>query len=93
MLIAPPHLKTIKPVEPEHLIGDKIQPGHPLFGLVWINPGASAAHPAACYSRRPLVPRFDAFVAVDKNLEHEQNLKALPLPIIVLDAMNNSLDD
>ena len=34
---------------------------------------------------------FEAFVSVDKNIEHEQNLKTLPLPVIILDAPSNAL--
>jgi len=33
-----PQLRHIEPIDPKLLEGDKIQPGHPLFGLVWINP-------------------------------------------------------
>src|SRR4051794_27893870 len=33
-----PVLKHVEPVDLKLLEGDKIQPGHPLFGLVWINP-------------------------------------------------------
>src|SRR5207249_675604 len=32
-----PLIKSIRPVASENLVGDLIQPGHPLFGLVWIN--------------------------------------------------------
>ena len=35
--------------------------------------------------------RFDAFVTVDKNLPYQQNLAALPLAVIVLDAVTNEL--
>jgi hypothetical protein len=31
-------LADIAPIDPKLLEGDKIQPGHPLFGLIWINP-------------------------------------------------------
>lgn len=34
---------------------------------------------------------FDAFVTVDKNLQHQQNLDALPISVIVLDAPSNEL--
>jgi len=33
-----PLLHHILTVDPEDLVGDKIQMGHPLFGLIWINP-------------------------------------------------------
>ena len=34
---------------------------------------------------------FDAFVTVDKNLPFQQNLKALPIAVIVLDSVSNEL--
>lgn len=34
---------------------------------------------------------FDAFITVDKNLQYQQNLRALPLAVIVLDARSNEL--
>ena len=34
---------------------------------------------------------FDAFLSVDKNIEHQQNLNSLPLPVIVPDSLSNAL--
>ena len=34
---------------------------------------------------------FDALVTVDKNLEYQQNLKALPIAVVVLYARSNEL--
>ena len=34
---------------------------------------------------------FDAFITVDKNLPYQQNLKTLPIAVIVLDAISNEL--
>ena len=34
---------------------------------------------------------YDAFLSIDKNLEHEQNLKSLPLAVVVIDAPSNAL--
>ena len=34
---------------------------------------------------------FSAFLSIDKNLEHEQNLRASPLTVIVIDAPSNAL--
>ena len=34
---------------------------------------------------------FEVLLSVDKKLQHEQNLKTLPLPIIVLDSISNAL--
>ena len=55
-----PVLKHIKPVEPEHLVGDKIQPGHPLFGLIWINLARVSGTPCFFGTRVSVVPCFTA---------------------------------
>jgi hypothetical protein len=34
---------------------------------------------------------FQAFVSIDKKIEHEQNLKSLPLPVVIIDAPSNAL--
>jgi len=34
---------------------------------------------------------FEAILCIDKNIEYEQNLKTLPLPVIVLDAQTNAV--
>ncbi len=34
---------------------------------------------------------FDVVLSIDKNLEREQNLQTLPLPVIVLDSLSNAL--
>jgi hypothetical protein len=36
---------------------------------------------------------FEAFLSIDKKLEHEQNLARLAIPIVVLDAPSNALPD
>lgn len=41
--------------------------------------------------RAALAGGFEVFLSVDKKLEHEQNLKSLPLPIIVIDSMSTAL--
>jgi len=35
--------------------------------------------------------RFDAFITVDKNLPYQQNTAALPVAVVVLDAVSNEL--
>ena len=35
--------------------------------------------------------RFEAFITVDKNLPYQQNTAALPVAVLVLDAMSNEL--
>jgi Domain of unknown function (DUF5615) len=37
--------------------------------------------------------RFDVFVTVDRNLSYQQNVQALPIAIVVLDAKANRLAD
>lgn len=37
--------------------------------------------------------RFDVFVTVDRNLPHQQNIRALPIAIIALQAKTNRLAD
>jgi len=61
--ITPPKLKDIRPVEPEHLEGDKIQPGHPLFGLIWINRERVSGTPCFYASRVPIKTLFDCFAS------------------------------
>ena len=34
---------------------------------------------------------FDAFITVDKNLPFQQNLKTLPVAVLVLDSVSNEL--
>ena len=43
----------------EHLEGDLVQPGHPLFGLIWINPGRMSGAPCFTGSRVPVKTLFD----------------------------------
>jgi hypothetical protein len=35
---------------------------------------------------------FEVLISIDKKIEHEQNLANLPLPIIVLDSLSNSME-
>ena len=35
---------------------------------------------------------FNVFISADKKLEFEQNLKTLPIPVVVLDALTNSFE-
>ncbi len=35
---------------------------------------------------------FDAFVTIDKNLQHQQNIKRFPIKLIILDAPNNKIE-
>jgi uncharacterized protein (DUF433 family) len=50
---------NIKPIEPELLAGDLIQPGHPLFGTVWINRERMSGAPCFYGTRVPIQNLFD----------------------------------
>ena len=56
-------IRNISPVAPEHLVGDLIQPGHPLFGLVWINQDRVSGTPCFYGTRVPLKALFDSLAA------------------------------
>ncbi|MBN8645022.1 MAG: DUF433 domain-containing protein [Planctomycetes bacterium] len=54
---------SLPPVRPEDLEGDLVQPGDPLFGIIWVNP--ERVHGAPCFfgTRVPLSCLFDALRA------------------------------
>ena len=58
-----PSLRHIQQVDPKLLEGDKIQPGHPLFGLVWINPKRVSGAPCFYGTRVPIKNLFDSLAA------------------------------
>jgi uncharacterized protein (DUF433 family) len=59
----PTSLEHIKPLPAELLEGDKIQPGHPLFGLIWINPKRVSGTPCFYGTRVPVKTLFDWLAA------------------------------
>jgi uncharacterized protein (DUF433 family) len=59
MLAERPLITNIKPVDPDHLVGDLIQPDHPLFGVVWINRDRLSGAPCFYASRVPIKNLFD----------------------------------
>jgi|SRR6185437_7453192 len=63
-----PLLTKIKPVAPESLVGDLIQRGHPLFGLVWINRERVSGTPCFFGTRVPIKTLFDC-LAADETLD------------------------
>ena len=48
-----------KPLTPKSLEGDLIQPGHALFGLIWINPERVSGAPCFARTRVPIKNLFD----------------------------------
>jgi uncharacterized protein (DUF433 family) len=61
-------LRHVKPVAPEFLEGDKIQPGHQLFGVIWINPKRVSGTPCFFGTRVPVKTLFD-FLAAGETFE------------------------
>jgi uncharacterized protein (DUF433 family) len=49
----------IKPIAPEQLEGDLVQPGHPFFGVIWINRERLSGAPCFYGTRVPLKNLFD----------------------------------
>jgi uncharacterized protein (DUF433 family) len=56
-------LQHVQAVAPELLEGDKVQPGHPLFGLIWINPNRVSGTPCFYGTRVPVKNLFDSLAA------------------------------
>ena len=56
-------LERVEPLDPDLLKGDRIQPGHPLFGLVWINPARVSGTPCFYGTRVPVKALFDSLAA------------------------------
>jgi len=48
-----------KPLTAEDLEGDLIQPGHPLFGIIWINRERMSGVPCFAGTRVPIKTLFD----------------------------------
>ena len=58
-----PILRNIQKLDAELLEGDKIQRGHPLFGLIWINPKRVSGTPCFYGTRVPIKNLFDSLAA------------------------------
>src|SRR3954463_13191456 len=91
-----PLLKQVRSIDPSHLVGDHIQPGHPLFGVVWINPGRVSGAPCFYGTRVPIQNLFDSLAAGEsiddfldgfEGVEREQAMAVLQL------AREDLLDD
>jgi len=59
----PPLVTHVEPIAPNLLEGDLIQPGHPLFGLIWINRGRVSGAPCFYGTRIPVKTIFDCIAA------------------------------
>jgi len=47
------------PLSPEALEGDLVQPGHPLFGIIWVNPERMGGTPCFAGTRVPIKILFE----------------------------------
>ncbi len=54
-----PLVRDIKALPPELLEGDRIKPGNPLFGVIWINPQRLSGAPCFYATRVPIKNLFD----------------------------------
>src|SRR5438105_229495 len=54
-----------KALSPTDLEGDLVQPGHPLFGLIWVNPERMSGTPCFAGTRVPVKSLFDHVEAGD----------------------------
>src|SRR5580693_9367658 len=52
-------IRPSKPLTSEDLEGDLIQPGHPLFGIVWVNRERMSGAPCFAGTRVPVKNLFD----------------------------------
>jgi uncharacterized protein (DUF433 family) len=77
-----------KPLTPEALEGDLIQPGHPLFGIVWVNRERMGGEPLFAGTRVPIKTLFeyleggdplDEFMEDFEGVTREQALAVLKL--------------
>jgi len=60
-----PPVLPARPLMREDLEGDLIQPGHPLFGVVWVNPERVSGAPCFAGTRVPIRALFDYLEAGD----------------------------
>lgn len=81
-------LMHIKSLAPELFEGDKIQPGHQLFGIIWINRARVSGTPCFYATRVPIKTLFDYLAAGEtleqflddfEGVEREQALAVLDL--------------
>src|SRR4051812_39321648 len=63
LLATEPLVRHVEPVSPDLLKGDRIPPGHPLFGLIWINPIRVSGAPCFYGTRVPVKNLFDSVAA------------------------------
>jgi uncharacterized protein (DUF433 family) len=63
LVASKPLVNQIRPIDPSFLVGDRIQPDHPLFGVIWINPERVSGAPCFYGTRVPIQNLFDSLAA------------------------------
>ena len=58
-VVSRPLARPIVANDAQYLVGDLIQPNHPCFGVIWINPERMSGEPCFYASRVPLKNLFD----------------------------------
>ena len=93
---------VIRDVESTHLVGDMIQPGHPLFGLVWINLERVSGTPCFFGTRVPVASLFhylgggeslDEFLDAFEGVNRDQAIAVLDLAARGLLSELNTIED
>jgi uncharacterized protein (DUF433 family) len=93
-LVSPKSPGPLSPLTAEDLEGDLIQPGHPLFGIVWVNRERVSGAPCFAGTRVPIKNLFDYIEAgepLDEFLEgfpgvsREQAITVLTMPRILIE--------
>ena len=83
-----PLVGQVRSVDAKALKGDLIQPGHPLFGIVWINKNRHSGEPCFFGTRVPIFSLFNVLKAGDgipqflddfRGVSNEQALAILDL--------------
>jgi uncharacterized protein (DUF433 family) len=64
--LSPSHpVHPAEPLSPQEIEGDLIQPGHPLFGIIWVNRERMSGAPCFAGTRVPVQSLFDHIEAGD----------------------------
>jgi len=91
-----PLVTNVKPMDPQYLAGDLIQPEHPLFGLIWINPDRVSGAPCFYSTRVPIKTLFDCIAAgqtLDQFLDDFEGVTREQAPAVLELALSHLLDE
>jgi len=77
------------------IVGDLIQPGHPLFGIIWVNPKRLSGTPCFAGTRVPVKSLFDHVEAGDAMQTFLDDFPGIPREqaVAVLDMSRSRLLD